>query len=282
VEWTGPSPDHAVKICWRNWGRQIRVLPAPNIAAPRFRDASRRELWRFVGRSRSWADQLPPNKRHLFAGVKVGWEASIGVNAYHYPDGNRYLEQFPDDPSRDPRHGYDTKKDFSGGLAPLGYAALASKGWRHNGPVTLADHERLSRDYLAFLAAVCRDAGLRRDQVFVHAGGQYAPWPLHYSHRTALVPDATPGWSLYNLSPDRAGDLAAVLEQARRADWCAAEWLTFVQTADGWTDALEQTLRFKNCRFVSIYNWESIFNKPEALQGIRRALAAAAPPPKSG
>ncbi|MGC4042474.1 MAG: hypothetical protein QM758_01570 [Armatimonas sp.] len=30
VEWTGPEPRDAVALCWRNWGRQIRVLPAPN------------------------------------------------------------------------------------------------------------------------------------------------------------------------------------------------------------------------------------------------------------
>jgi len=36
VEWTGWSPETALKIAWRNWGRQIRVLPPPNLASPRY------------------------------------------------------------------------------------------------------------------------------------------------------------------------------------------------------------------------------------------------------
>ncbi len=29
VEWTGWLPDDAIKIAWRNWGRQFRALPLP-------------------------------------------------------------------------------------------------------------------------------------------------------------------------------------------------------------------------------------------------------------
>ena len=36
VEWTGGSPDDAINIAWRNWGQQIRVLPPPNLASPRY------------------------------------------------------------------------------------------------------------------------------------------------------------------------------------------------------------------------------------------------------
>ena len=31
VEWTRWSPDNAIKIAWRSWGRQIRVLPPANL-----------------------------------------------------------------------------------------------------------------------------------------------------------------------------------------------------------------------------------------------------------
>ena len=34
VEWTGWSADDALKIAWRNWGRQIRVLPPPEPGQP--------------------------------------------------------------------------------------------------------------------------------------------------------------------------------------------------------------------------------------------------------
>jgi hypothetical protein len=33
VEWTGWSPDDAIKIAWRNWGRQLRVRPPPNLVS---------------------------------------------------------------------------------------------------------------------------------------------------------------------------------------------------------------------------------------------------------
>lgn len=277
VEWTGWGPEHAVKICWRNWGRQIRVLPAPNIAAPRFRQADGEGLGRMIRIIRAWADGLPPGKRHLFPGVKVGSEVSIGINAFYYPDGNAYLEKYPDDPSHDPQHGAERNKGYTGGLVPLGCAALTSKGWKRSGAVTLADHERLCADYLRFLASICRRAGFRPDQIFVHAGGQYRPWERHYSHRIAINPDSTPGWSLYNTHPDQAGDLGESLRRAGREDWCAAEWLTYAETAEGWREALERTLGFRRCRLLSIYNWGHLQDKPYAIEGLRRALAA--PPP---
>ena len=168
-------------------------------------------------------------------------------------------------------------KDFAGGLVPLGYAALTSRGWAHPGPVTLADQERVTADYLAFVSHICRQAGLRRDEVWTHAGGQYAPWPLHYSHRVAVNPDSRPGWSLYGVSPDKAGDLGDALTQAGSDVWCAAEWLPSANTAAGWEKAYQATLSFRQCRFLSVYNWEGIRADPDAMAGLRRALVDAPP-----
>jgi hypothetical protein len=275
VEWTGWGPENAIKISWRNWGSQIRVLPAPNIASPRFREANRVELTRMARIIRVWADHLPPEKKWLCPGVKIGSEVSIGFNAYYYPDGNSCLEKYPDDPSHDPPFRMDRKQGFTSGLVPLGYAALTSKKWKKSGTVTLADHERLASDYLAFIASLCHQAGFSRREVFVHAGGQYAPWEKHYSHRTALNRDATPGWSLYNTHPDQAGDLPAAVAASPNNEWCAAEWLTFANTADEWAADLERALNFRCCRFLSIYNWDGIIKKPEAMEGLRRALRKA-------
>ena len=41
-------PTHAIKIAWRNWGQQIRVLPPPNLASPRYTAACREEIRRLV------------------------------------------------------------------------------------------------------------------------------------------------------------------------------------------------------------------------------------------
>ena len=134
-------------------------------------------------------------------------------------------EQYPDDPSHDPQTGLDMSKDFAGGLAPLGYAALTSKGWQHPGPVTLADQERITADYLAFLARVCRQAGLPREQIWTHAGGQYAPWPLHYSHRSPSTPTRGPAGACTAMPPPRPGTWGRHLRRRSSEDWCAAEWL---------------------------------------------------------
>src|SRR5574344_461542 len=37
VEWFSWSPDSATKIGWRNWGRQFRLLPMPNLSSPAYR-----------------------------------------------------------------------------------------------------------------------------------------------------------------------------------------------------------------------------------------------------
>ena len=278
VEWTGPGPEHAVKVCWRNWGRQLRVRPMPNLHSPRFRESSRAELTHFAGVVLEFMRKLPPEKRHLVPGVKVGWEASIGIHSFHFPNGNALYEAHPRDESHDPQQNHNMAKDFAAGFVPLGYAALASERdpRRPPGPVTLADHERLVGDYIRFLAATTRAVGFEPHEIFLHAGGQYAPWPLHYTHRTAITPDGVPGYSLYDTLPDDAGDLRATLAEARRDDWCAAEWLTKAKTADGWAHDLERTLSFGHCRSVTIYNWEGVRGLPHAVAGIRRALAGPA------
>lgn len=272
VEWFDHTPDAALKIAWRNWGRQIRVLPPPNLASPRFRAASRLPLSFLTRTLHTWGKSLPAEKRYLYPGIKVGWEASLGVNAFYYPGGNEIWEKNPTDDSNDPKTGLKKEKDFSGGLVPVGYAALASKGWSHPGPITLQDHERITSDYLKFLVQTCHAAGLPREEIYTHSGGQFAPWQLHYSHQVAVQEGAIPGWSFYGTAPRDAGDLAETLTRTGSDDWCAAEWLPFSRTAAEWTKAWNDVLLFRNCHFVALYNWEGIRENPEALEGLRQAL----------
>jgi len=272
VEWTGWEPQDAVKLGWRNWGRQIRVLPEPNLASPKFREASRTQLMRLLGIIKQWRDHLPADKRYLYPGIKVGSEASVGINAYYYPNGNSYLEQFPNDPTHDPKTGLDMSKDFAGGAAPLGYAALTSLGWKHTGPITVEDQGRIVENYLSFLAHVCRRAGLGRQEIFTHAGGQFQPAArYYYSHSVAMNKDSIPGYSFYwDVDPRHAGDLGALLDASRQDDWCAAEWLPAAHTSEQWATAYDATLSFHQC--ISVYNWEGIQNSAAAIAGLRLAL----------
>ena len=51
------------------------------------------------------------------------------------------------------------------------------------------------------------------------------------------------------------------------------EWLPNARTALEWADAFNGTLNFRDCRFVSLYNWERVRDNSEALEGLRLALA---------
>ncbi len=275
VEWTGNGPEFATKLAWRNWGRQIRVQPPPNLASPEFRKASRTELIALLKIVKQWADALPAYRKYLFPGVKVGSEVSVGINAFCYLNATRLLETTPADGSKDPVDGLHMEKGLFGGQAPQGYAALSSMGLSHPGEINRRDCELIASDYIRFLCGICRDAGFFSDQVFTHGGGQYAPWELHVSHSTAVNATSTPGWSLYNQSPATAGDLAISLTKAHQQEWCASEWLTYGTDSIQWQAAIQETLGFKRCRFLSIFNWEGIRKNDAAIEGIRRALAIA-------
>jgi hypothetical protein len=262
VEWTWWGSEHAVRIGWRNWGQQIRVLPQPNLASPAFRRASSEAMTPLLAHLAKFQKAHPT----LCPGVKIGWETSVGINAYYYLDGNLLLNK---DPSGDPTTGLDMSKDFAGGLPKLGYAALTAIGKAHKGEITLADHEAIVTNYFSFLIAQCKRAGFGKSTIFTHAGGQYAPWEKHYSHRTALHKDATPGWSFYGTPPKLAGDLDAVLQHAKQHDWCAAEWFPMgAKTTEDWETAFRDTLTYRRCRFISLYNWESIQENTNAISAL--------------
>jgi hypothetical protein len=42
---------------------------------------------------RDYAQSLPPDEQHLFAGIVLGSEISGEVNHYFYPNGNAYIDQ---------------------------------------------------------------------------------------------------------------------------------------------------------------------------------------------
>ena len=42
-----PVAPESVKIGWRNWGRQLRVLPMPNLMSPAYRQACHKEMARY-------------------------------------------------------------------------------------------------------------------------------------------------------------------------------------------------------------------------------------------
>lgn len=273
VEWTGWSPEDAVKIGWRNWGRQLRVLPQPNLMSPRYRAACHEEMAVLVPILLEWWRGLPPDRKHLFIGLKVGWESSVGVSAWYYPDGNNLLDQ-PED--RDPTHGLRAEDPPGRGVTPLGYAALVSAGLRHEGPVTEADLAEVARRHLEDLCREAHRLGVPRDRLFTHAAG-WKKGELLYG--AAVNGFSCPGWSFYRHAarPDEDTGVQHALKQSDAPYWAAVEWLfQGPRERSPWREALEATLGQPRCRYLCIYNWDGIEKSPEILEAIRDMTAPAA------
>ena len=255
VEWSGWGPEQAVKLGWRDWGRQHRVAPAPNLSSPAVLAAHTAALRALIPLVEEWRQQLSPSRRWLFGGLKLGWEASIGYNAYYYPDGNQYVEHWPQDESHDPTNVLAMSKGLNCGVAQIGYAAVKTAGLKAGGALTGEDLGRVVGDYLEKLCRVAHECGLPADLVFTHQGGVGAPWEQHLPFRAAFNRYSTPGWSFYGVAPDEAGPLAADLQHARRQRWAAAEWWWGGSGTAEWKEHFRRTLAFRDCRFICVYNW---------------------------
>jgi hypothetical protein len=267
-----------VKIGWRNWGKQIRVRPAPNLSSPRFLAEHWKRYDVLVPILVDWYRALPEDKKYLFGGVKVGWEASINVNAYYYADGNRHLAKHPDDPSKDPR-GHDAAKGWTFGTGPLGYAAVYTSGLKKQGELTKADIEHVVREYLRRCSYEVHRRGVPAHLIFTHQGGTYAPWDQHLSFKAAMNEFSIPGWSFYTHDPPNCGSLRSDLRAAKRRQWAASEWWRWARSQADWHQRLEAALTFERCRLITVYNWESFREKRKARAAIRQLVDSPNPAP---
>jgi hypothetical protein len=273
VEWTGWGPEHAVKIGWRNWGKQIRVRPAPNIASPRFLQEHWTAYDVLIPIIVAWYESLPADKKYLFGGVKVGWEASINVNAYYYPDGNRIFDKSPNDPSKDPTNA-GTQYGWTFGVQPLGYAAVYTSGIKQGGALTKEDIGEVVRQYLLACSREVHRSGVPGHLIFTHQGGTYPPWEKHLSFKPAINEYSIPGWSFYTHDPPDCGSLTADLAARGREQWAASEWWLAAKNEGGWRRRFERTLGFRQCRLVTLFNWERFREIPAACAAVRGLLTA--------
>ncbi|MHB0954914.1 MAG: hypothetical protein ACYC0X_00905 [Pirellulaceae bacterium] len=272
VEWCGWGPEHAVKIGWRNWGSQIRVLPMMNVASPQVIAAHQDVLRILLPRIATWWKQLPHEKRYLLGGVKLGHEASIGINAWYYPNGNQLAER---PTTEDPLYGLKFAQGWHGGVQPIGYAAVATAGIKQTGELNRDDIAHVTQSYLALLCAEAHTAGLPADKVYTHQGGTYHPWEKSLPWWPAFNADATPGWSLYFTDPAEATGLGDTLDGQGTGRWAAVEWWWQGNDEAGWRNHFERTLAFRNCQFLVIYNWNcglSFSKHPAGLHALQTLL----------
>ena len=280
-EWS--SPDGAtndasvLKISWRNWGSQIRVSPQQNIHSPAVMAATEIALTKVVRVIVEWYNQLPVPDRWLLAGIKVGWEACIGWNAYYYPDGNKYLQS--QNASNDPHTGLNKSAPGAAwGVAQIGYAAAHSAGLTPSGPcgvLSRADIASLIQMYLGNVTQWVRDAGFPLDKLFTHVGGtmvDHTGDTPHVPFRAGMtgpspLTSSTLGVSVYARPPAEQptllGDLNRV-QPGTGARWASVEWgLGMYWTPPGvkhgsveaWIAAYTKTLSFGDCRLLAYYNW---------------------------
>lgn len=281
VEWTGPSPDNATKISWRDWGSQFRVgTPHPNYASPAFRGAAAEALVPLSQRLAQWYQGLPSSKKYLLAYVRASQELSIGSNFYYYPNGNGLI---PAPPSQDPVGG-------PGAGLQLGYAAVCgtSGACTQGQPLAPSQLDAVVSSFLSFSAGVLRDAGIPRSRLMVHIGADFQRAPACTPHTPAfpypcavfisptagLIPEAFPAWSLYTSGTDAASDegLATALLALGGAPWGTGEWNIFAGPYSAWRSALNATLSFFNNRLLVVQNYESISGMPQALAAVVDAL----------
>jgi hypothetical protein len=265
VEWTDWSPEDAVKIAWRNWGQQIRVLPPPNFSSSRYTAACREEIRRLVPIVLAWHERLPADKKPLLVGLKLGHETSIGVNAYHYPGGNELLSQSA---TNDPTRGLKSHDVLARGVAQLGYAALKTSGLRTNGTPTESELRDVAQRYLEMLCRETAACGVPRERLFAHGAG-WKDGELVYD--VPVNRFSCPGWSFYEHAADPSKD-TGVQRNLAKSDapyWAATEWLfQGRQETVAWRQALANTLADPRCRYVCIFNWESIRSSEAVLKAI--------------
>jgi len=272
VEWTGWTPDKAVKIGWRNWGRQIRVLPQPNLMSARYREAHHEMLNLLVPIVVDWWKHLAESQKELFVGIKVGHESSIGVNAFHYPNGNDLLDR---PASEDPTTGIDGPDVPSRGVAQIGYAAVKTAGIRAQGQITEEDLAEVVRWHLEDISRAVANLGVPREKLFTHCAG-WKEGELLY--KAALNQFSCPGWSFYLHAGDTRRDTGVqnALRETNAPAWAAVEWLyQGPREIEAWRRALENTLIDPRCRFICIYNWEGIRESEPILEAIKQVVSEA-------
>ncbi|MDI1446870.1 hypothetical protein [Polyangium sp. 6x1] len=303
----GPDAAHVepARIAWRNWGSQIRVgTPPPNLHSAAFRQANAAVLALLLPVLRNYARSLPPDAQHLFAGIVLGTEISVGVNHYIYPNGNAYINQpstcdpglplaagCPGGPVTCPNgqtnsyNRWQCPPDFaSGGLSghmwQLGFRAASEMGLPlgPNGTMTRQALDAIVTDYLSFLNHQVRVVNdMPTHKIFSHAGGTWGGAQGPHSLGVARFGSMIPGWSLYG---SQASNPAALLDPEVATPvhvalpWATPEWLPFGAGASetSWRNAFRATANYHNNRLVSVGNWESISNDANARNALRTVL----------
>ena len=254
VEWYDWDESCAVKLGWRNWGSQIRVLPPPNLASPAFLALQKQKLDAILPILKHWKDSLAD--RTLFGGIVLGWELSPYVQAYFYEPGNDCF-------------GKPKEDDPTGGVASsiaLGYAAAKTLGLQpEGGVITTETLEAIGAFTLEYLIGIAAEHGFDRSELITHTfiGGETLRGGGH-SGIASVRDGVLPGWSFYG------GAVSELDEQIHAAGerWALIECRPWDLDTGLFTDAYG-----KGAEIVNIYNWEAIRDNEKAVDVVRKVLS---------
>lgn len=257
VEWTSWSSEDAVKVGWLNWGRQIRLLPMPNLFSPAYQAAVKDRMDQFMTWTADWYKSLPKSKKYLLGGVKITGELGFGVNNWYYPGGNSYYDK-PEE--EDPKGGIRVDEMPSRGVGHIGYAALKYSGIRSEGEITPADIYSLEKEYAGFVADIAQGYGFPRGMLFSHSGG------AGDDLAAAVQPNSCPTWSFYwaeAADPSLTPQVSKYLKMSDAPYWGCSEWNIGDKPKEDWTEALRNCYSIPGCRFISLFNYGTIFSKDQ-------------------
>jgi len=188
VEWYGWSLTNAVKLCWRNWGTQLRVGPQPNLLSPNFQAWEKSVYTNLIPNVLQWYNSLSVTQKWLFVGWKCGWETSLNSQYFYYSNGNSYYSQ---PPANDPTWGSPKQT--------LGYNAAQTAGLKTNGVLDFgaSDYDlgmKIIGKHLTYLASLAYSNGVPRGKIFLHS---IAEGVDQYNTDKLLNPYANPGATCY-------------------------------------------------------------------------------------
>jgi hypothetical protein len=272
VEWTGWTPDTAVKLCWRNWGTVVRVGPHPNLLSPRFQAWERDIYAALAPVVVEWLKDLPAEKRWLFVGWKCGWETTPNSQYAYFKDGNSYYDRT------------DNPKWIEADKQLIGYNAAKTGGIQTSG---VLDYEhtydvfmKIIGRHLGFLAATARSLGLPREKIFVHTIAQGVD---RYNMDSQFNADSNPSPSYYG---DGSKSLRAnpsymrCLQKARTELGATAygigEFNLGKKDYAVWHRWFTEHLRDDpDCLFQALYNFDTMKGKTDVERAMLDAMASA-------
>lgn len=254
VEWSDWGSENALKLGWLNWGSQMRIKPMANLYSPKYQEVVKTRMASFLDHTYKWYKSLPRNRKWLLAGIKITGELGFGMNNWAYPDANSYFDKPAED---DPKYGLNPDVMPFRGVGPIGYASLSYSGIRTEGEVTPQDIYDLEWKYSKFIADLCQGHGFPREMLFSHSGG----WK---DDMAAAVQDNTcPSWSFYwdQAVEPRLTDHMKYLATSDAPYFGMSEWNHFLDDYPTWKKSIENGFKIPRCRFISLFNFDSIFKK---------------------